>query len=278
MAATEGLWDGDVLLYKIGFAHQTTGVDGKPIDIKPLSFALHSTKVLIEKWQNFYNLEKMRIFFSCSLKDNFRYKLYSKYKHRRQSKPRPFYYHDIKTYILRKYNGEIVQDGEADDALGIFSTEDTIIFSSDKDLLQIPGDHHDLDFGTSYKTKHGKTIFRKKYLKDGHIRVDDPGILFYYDKFNSKGEKKGGDLIGTGQRWFFAQMLLGDSTDDIPGIKSYGPAKVYKLLKDVDSLDEIKEIVYNIWKEKGDMELYEIVAQLLWIKRSVDSFPPILTN
>lgn len=79
--------------------------------------------------------------------DNFRYKIDPQYKANRTA-PDPEHRQACKEYLISKWNA-IVTDGiEADDALGIeqckhLGTEvETVICSIDKDLLQIPGLHH----------------------------------------------------------------------------------------------------------------------------------------
>jgi 5'-3' exonuclease len=73
---------------------------------------------------------------------NFRYDINPNYKANRKDAVEPVYRQDAKSWLIINY-GAILCDGiEADDALGIAQTEDTIICSIDKDLLQIPGRHY----------------------------------------------------------------------------------------------------------------------------------------
>jgi len=74
-------------------------------------------------------------------KDNFRYTIYPEYKAHRP-KDKPFWLEQIRQYLIATFNAEIINDQEADDALGINQTEDTVICSIDKDLLMIPGRHY----------------------------------------------------------------------------------------------------------------------------------------
>ena len=74
-------------------------------------------------------------------KNNFRYTIYPEYKAHRP-KEKPFWLEKCRQYLIATFNAEVVNGQEADDALGIAQTEDTIICSIDKDLLMIPGRHY----------------------------------------------------------------------------------------------------------------------------------------
>ena len=74
-------------------------------------------------------------------KDNFRYTIYPEYKAHRP-KEKPFWLEKCRQYLIATFNAEVVDGQEADDAMGINQTDDTIICSIDKDLLMIPGQHY----------------------------------------------------------------------------------------------------------------------------------------
>lgn len=74
-------------------------------------------------------------------KDNFRYTVYPEYKAHRP-KEKPFWLEAARQYLIATFNAEVIDGQEADDAMGIYQTEDTIICSIDKDLLMIPGRHY----------------------------------------------------------------------------------------------------------------------------------------
>ena len=74
-------------------------------------------------------------------KNNFRYTIYPEYKAHRP-KEKPFWLEKCRQYLIATFNAEVVDGQEADDALGIAQTENTIICSIDKDLLMIPGRHY----------------------------------------------------------------------------------------------------------------------------------------
>lgn len=86
------------------------------------------------------NTSHYRIFLSDS-KENFRLSLFPNYKANRTKQEKPTHHEALSNYIANHWNAEIAWGEEADDALGINQTDDTIICTIDKDLLQIPGKH-----------------------------------------------------------------------------------------------------------------------------------------
>lgn len=124
----------------------------------------------------------------------FRHKVATLKPYKGNRAPRPLYYDQTYDALMRRHPHVIARPGlEVDDELGIMQdTRTTIICSSDKDLRQIPGHHYNLDS-------------REKFF------VTQEGSL----SLNNKR-----DLVGTGQPWVLAQMILGDTADNIPGISS----------------------------------------------------------
>jgi 5'-3' exonuclease len=74
--------------------------------------------------------------------NNFRYKINPEYKANRKDKPKPRHLEICQNYLIQEYNAIVTDGYEADDALGMAQTEDSVIYSIDKDLLMIPGHHY----------------------------------------------------------------------------------------------------------------------------------------
>lgn len=92
---------------------------------------------------------------------------------------------------------------EADDLMGIAASSGTAIaVTLDKDLLSTPGWHYRPEY--SYKGK-------------GGVKTTKPAELIYQTPWKA-------DLM------FYQQWLMGDMTDNYPGIKNMGPKKSFKLL------------------------------------------------
>lgn len=138
--------------------------------------------------------------------------------------------------------------------------KETIICSRDKDLRQCPLLHYTWECGAQPE--------KSPYLVEGFGE-----LVPHYDK---KG--KIDRLYGTGDKWFLAQMLMGDSTDHIPGLPGRGPVRVLGALLDIDKYEDGLSIVVNeyvdyyedSWKEELEEQ-----AALVWMirERNEDGSP-----
>lgn len=269
------LVDGDILVYKAGCAaqkviHQGFDVYGQliaesnyikdlrkieeiveikqKVEAEPLKNALYLVKKKVEMILRETDADEHTIFITAEdIKKNFRYKVDNTYKANRKA-PKPVHYDAIRQYIIKKYNTVVVDGHEADDALGIVQCElnkngtKSCIASIDKDLLQIPGLHYNIDTGN-------------------WMEASDPGKLWLEKTKSGKWQLK-----GYGEVWFWAQNLLGDPTDNIKGLKGYGDVKTFKYLTKEGQLS-IEERVTHLFRHKlGDLEVNK---QLLWIKREI---------
>lgn len=123
------------------------------------------------------------------------------YKEKRKEQPTPFYMTEVRQYLIDQWGAYVVKDIEVDDELGTLqctSSTPTVIATVDKDLDGIPGDHFNYVTGERYMTS-------------------DPGELRLVEHVSKTG-KKSKKMKGGGLLWAYAQMLLGDSADDIPNI------------------------------------------------------------
>lgn len=164
--------------------------------------------------------------------NNFRKLIYPEYKANRIA-PKPKHLKDLQQYSIEKLNAEYAPDTlEADDALAINQTEDTIICTLDKDLLQVPGKHFSWEIN-------GKGWSRP-------------------DTFLEQTEIEG-------LRLFYKQCLKGDSSDNVRGIEGIGEAKSTKLLSSCETELEMFNIVRDIY---GNDEEFLMNARVLWILRT----------
>lgn len=186
---------------------------------------------------------------------NFRYEIAKAkgYKGNR-SQPKPFHFYNLQTYARGQYKHIISEGGlEADDELGIFQTtalkegRETVICSRDKDLRMVPGNHYTWECG--------------KQQSLGPEYTDELGRLALDHK---------GKVYGYGYLFFCYQLLAGDTVDNIPGLKGFGPVISYKEVKDQPSKDRAILRVRQLYQEKLGSEWEEHFveqAKLLWIKQ-----------
>ena len=168
------------------------------------------------------------------------------YKGNRKDTRKPKHYDALRDYAVRKLDAIVVDGQEADDALGIAAVQHGHgIATLDKDLMGVPGWHY---------TWAGK--------KQGVFIVTEEEA----------------------DRFFYKQLLTGDSTDNIPGLfKRVGMKATDKVLSPIDDMVSTKEMfeyVRGVYHEGYDAcgicpdDKVEVVddwlmkqARCLWIRR-----------
>lgn len=184
---------------------------------------------------------------------------------RKQEKP--YHFHNLRAYMLSQYDCIVTEGMEADDLICIHMfneykmsklvaqygfNSNVICCTRDKDLRMCPGWHYGWQCG--------------KQEQFGPILLDEFGHLEL-----SEGKPK--KLRGTGLKFFFSQLLTGDTVDNISGLPKCGPVKGFNVLNKCQTEEELFEqvrLLYSeyyggIWEEK----LREQV-DLLWMIREVN--------
>ncbi|WP_208442076.1 DNA polymerase I [Bartonella raoultii] len=184
--------------------------------------------------------------------DTFRKQIYPQYKANRSEPPEDL----IPQFALirqatKAFNLPCIEkEGfEADDLIATYATlatkvgAKTTIISSDKDLMQLVNKHVSLYDG----------------MKDKHI-----GVLEVIEKWGVPPEK----MIDL-------QALIGDTTDNVPGIPGIGPKTAAQLLNQFDSLDLLLQRVTEIkqTKRRENIQAYseqvKISRELVRLKTDV---------
>ena len=176
------------------------------------------------------------------------------YKGTRKS-DKPYHFMNLFLYLYETYDVRIANGIEADDLMSIDQMEDlenSVICTRDKDLRITEGNHYGWACGKQPE-------FPFQY-------VDKLGWLKY-----NEAKKK---IEGVGMKFFYSQMITGDTVDNIPGVKGQGPKAAYKLLGEATSVAECKAVVMAMYKEKypdNARDYFTEQAQLLWMLRVNDS-------
>lgn len=128
--------------------------------------------------------------------------------------PKPYWWNRIREHIKIMYRPRIALYGEADDAIAIDSEcidGKVFICSRDKDLDTVPGFHYSWPYGKN----EGKGLY---HLTEYQARY-----------------------------FFFYQMLIGDSADNIPGIYGVGKAKAERILGNSVTIKQQAEAVLQAY-------------------------------
>lgn len=153
-------------------------------------------------------------------RENFRYGVSPIYKANRTVRT-PAGLSQLKKDLAIKYNGAIHTKWEADDAVVYYmdkSPDKYILCAVDKDVLN---------------SVEGK-------------------VFNYYESALYKIEMKWMDIDKhTVLTWRYLQTIMGDTTDNIIGVKGLGPVKAKKILENCFSHKELWEAVCNAYVSKG---------------------------
>lgn len=203
--------DGDILMYRICF---TVDPYAELRTVK--SHCDTYMKSLLEKVSCNQYIALLGIHGS----NNTKYDIFPEYK-RGRPVDKPPHWMNVMNYLISKWGFTCISGCEVDDAVRFCyettpASEQAVIVSSDKDLLQIPGNHFVM--GVSRKGK----IVRKDEVR----KVQ-----------NIEGERK-----------FYQMMLTGDMTDNVRGIYGIGPKTAERMLAPATEVVEFRYIVMDQYK------------------------------
>jgi hypothetical protein len=218
------LIDGDILVYRAGFATQK--------EKEALFAGKYNLSKMIMSMIGDLQVSHYRIFLSGA--NNFRKTIATilPYKGNRNISNRPIHYDALREELITYWKAEVINDMEADDALGIeqmkgliyenkegFAVDSkTIICTIDKDLNMIPGWHYNF-------------VKKQKFFIDEKLAYKN----------------------------FYKQVLIGDAVDNIPGLKGIGDKGAEKLLDGLSIQEMNNKInVEYLSKVKSVQDKYEI--------------------
>lgn len=228
------LLDGDVLVYQCGFA---SDAQAKKVGAthEDLSYCLNGVNKTIDSIVKVAEADDYAIILSHPV--NHRTTIYPEYKANRDPSHKPHWYKEIKDFLLKKHYAMFSNEGdEADDALGIAQCSGqlgpTVICSIDKDLDCIPGLHYN---------------FSKTRKENGVYLVDEEDA----------------------NRFFYKQILTGDSTDNIPGMfRILGKRATSQYTAPIDRLTRTCDMYEHVVScYGGDRDVVKFIGDLVWIKR-----------
>jgi hypothetical protein len=263
----KALIDGDIICYSCGFASEKVmweykgqryekktdiSKDAKATDIhrvavaEPKAHALHTAKQFIASILK----ETKALVYVIYLtgENNYRDRVATDYKGNRDGAPKPVHYQAIRDYLINNHGARVVNGIEADDAMGIEQYDhwkrnpyrhETIICSIDKDMDMVPGLHY------RWEIRRGGKVVKPSKVYDVTMTDAD--------------------------RFFFWQLLVGDTVDNIKGCAGIGPKKADAILAACVGRREMECAVGFQYALKYDDPEAEMIKnwKLLWILREL---------
>lgn len=241
------LLDGNSLAYRAFFALPLLTNDSGIHTNAVYGFTTMLQKILEEEKPT-----KMLVAFDAG-KTTFRHESFEEYKGGRQKTPPelseqfPYLRKLIDAYQIKRYEKELY---EADDIIGTLAKEasakdmDVIVVSGDKDLTQLATDQV-----TVYITRKGMTDIEK--YTPAHI--EEKYGLTPLQIIDMKG-------------------LMGDTSDNIPGVPGIGEKTAIKLLKEYGSVETLYEQIADMKQSKMKEKLIDNEEQAKLSKKLATIF------
>jgi len=241
-----GLVDGDI------FPHEFAEARGDDGEIVSASEAISRMDVRINKVIERSEVKTHQLFLTG--KGNFRHELATilPYKGKRP-KEKGKWHKVLFHHIRHNWSAEIVEGYEADDAMSMLQYDDlnssdlcnTVICTRDKDLNMVPGWHYGWEAG---KQKEQPLWFQ---------------------------------TVEGGLRWFYTQLITGDTTDNILGIFGMGlKSAAVARLQLATNEQEFYAVVFKVYQDRFGRYAEQFITEngrLLWMQQKEGQLwvPPV---
>jgi hypothetical protein len=181
--------------------------------VDPLSHALANVKSVMSRIEE----EGDKVIVCLSQGKCFRSDLATmkEYKGNRKDMEKPVYYEEVREYLAKYWDTRVFQQLEADDAVA---------------LMQERALKRDPDFSTVIAS-----------IDKDLLQV--PGL-----HYNWVNDERALITPEVGLKKRYMQVLTGDSTDNIPGIRGVGPVSARKLITEGTNEPALWDIVYSEWE------------------------------
>ena len=200
----------------------------------PVSHATHALDMTLQNVVDALKIHDLEVYLTGPKGSASRIEIYPEYKANRKDMEKPPHYEDLREHLVVKWGAEICMSMEADDMVSVRGYD-----SVDNVMVSIDKD-----------------------------LLNTPG--FHYNW--RKGELKS---VSThvANRNFYTQALVGDTADNIKGVKGVGPKTAEKILDGALNVEELYTRVLDTYLEKGyDHQYMHDTCNVLWIARELDIF------
>ncbi len=209
---------------------------------EPIEYAKHNINAVIEQIKDVTQCnEDFHIYLGEQGVPTFRHKLYPEYKHKRVGTRRPTHYQAIYDWLREKYDATTSHELEADDIIGIRSGMCNNAIICSNDKDMLTIPGKHYNFITDTK--------RKVNQQEADVHL-------------------------------FTQVLMGDTTDCIPGLPGVGMAKATAIVAGKNTFQELFDaatLAYKIRYPAEWREQFMLNGNLVYIlRREGDSFAKLL--
>lgn len=226
----------------------------KDVEVGPVSHALGNAKELINRILLRTGADDYQLYLTG--KGNYREGIATilPYKGNRDSSHKPHHFDSLIRYLTENWGAITVEGIEADDAM-----------STEQCVTRKAGIQMSLS-GKSVRETCIATIDKDLDMVPGWHFNWNKDVLYFVDE-------------ETAITWFYAQLIMGDVTDNIQGIRGAGKKKAQQVLMDCNTEEDMYWAVLELYAKGYERPLEALIenAQLLWMRREegVDWTPPV---
>jgi len=198
----------------------------KDVEIAPVAHALSNAKQLIKRILLRTNADEYQIYLTG--KGNFREDIATikPYKGNRDSNHKPHHYDSLKRYLTENWGAITVEGIEADDQMSIDQFQRLLIRDTITDELGFTPDTEPTCIATIDKDLNGVPGWHYNWNQDCRYWVDEESAY----------------------TWFYCQMIMGDTTDNIPGVPGAGKAKAKQVLSECETEEDMYWAVLDLYQ------------------------------
>ena len=230
------MWEGDNVVEEFQYKKDAVEYvgDSETMTIEfqkeagPLSHSLSNIDNMLVRIVEHRRCSSYEVFIAGT--GNFRYDIAEDYKGHRDPMTRPIHEKELRGYLIKQWDAKTIDGMEVDDWVSILCCQDII----NNVIVTIDKDLNNTPgWHYNYDTKKATFI------------TDEEADLYFY-----------------------RQLLSGDPTDNIKGVKGIGKQRAEELLPHPLTKERLCSIVWKVYQDKGyDLEYMTQQGQLLWMLR-----------
>lgn len=198
----------------------------KDVEIGPISHALSNARELIHKILLRTGADEYQIYLTG--KGNYREEIATikPYKGNRDSTHKPYHYNYLIRYLTENWGAITVEGIEADDIISINQYEEYIKFDPDRRYRDQPKFNNNTCIASIDKDLNMIPGWHYNWNKDEKYFIDEDTAI----------------------TWFYCQLIMGDSTDNIVGVPGQGKTKAKQVLMNCENEEDMYWEVLNLYQ------------------------------
>lgn len=169
------------------------------------------------------------------------------YKGQRK-KEKPFFFEELKQFFIDELGGILSDGDEADDLISIEAWRRNKEFTDAGGILGSPSHKELCDFVIVSSDKDSRITPGAHYDPEVRRHTFSDYLGWFEPEWGEGGKLK--KLRGCGQKFFYSQLIVGDTADNYPGIPRVGIVKAYEALEGCKTEKELFLAVLSLYKAK----------------------------